>query len=146
MVNLKVILHPTDFSPLSGNALRYGVEFARRFGARLIVLHVLEYAYSAISLAEEAVTDAENALQKVLSPSQKAGLDVEMLLVRGNPCEEILRLAREREVDLIVMGTHNRGTLEHALLGSTTEKVIRKAPCPVLTIRHPEHEFIQQGT
>ena len=63
----------------------------------------------------------------------------------GGPYVEIVRYAQEREIDLIVMGTHGRGFVEHMLMGSVAEKVVRKAPCPVLTVRHPEHEFVLPG-
>ena len=64
------------------------------------------------------------------------------MLLTGSPFLEIIQYAKENNVDLIVMGTHGHSGLVHVLLGSVTERVVRKAPCPVLTIRHPEHEFI----
>lgn len=62
--------------------------------------------------------------------------------VVGRPFLEIIRYAKEQQIDLIVLGTHGRGVLSHVLIGSVTERVVRKAPCPVLTVRHPEHEFV----
>jgi len=142
MINLKVILHPTDFSPLARYALPYAIEFAQRYSARLDLLHVLELPYSAISLAEEAVSKAEAELEKLIPPEERKGLEVVPIVVRGKPFVEIVRKARERHADIIIMATHGHSGLEYALLGSTAEKVVRKAPCPVLTIRHPEHEFV----
>ena len=142
MIDLKVILHPTDFSEISRCALPYAIEFARRYSARLDLLHVLDLPYSAISMAEEAVATAQVALRELIAPEQQEGLDINTLVVRGKPFVEIIRTAREREVDLIVVATHGHSGLEYALMGSTAEKVVRKAPCPVLTIRHPEHEFV----
>ncbi|MEJ2431894.1 MAG: universal stress protein [Pseudolabrys sp.] len=66
------------------------------------------------------------------------------VVIQGKPAPEIIRFAREHEVDMIVLGTHGRGLLDHALFGSTTERVVRKAPCPVLTCRLAEHEFVDE--
>ena len=143
MIDLKVILHPTDFSEMARYALPYAIEFARRYGARLDLHHVLELSYSAIALAEESVAKAEADLRQLIPPDEREGLDVVTLVARGKPFVEIVRMARQRQADLIILSTHGHSGLEYALMGSTAEKVVRKAPCPVLTIRHPEHEFVK---
>lgn len=143
MIELKVILHPTDFSPIAACALPYAIEFARRYSARLELLHVIELPYSAISQAEEAVASAEATLRGLIPEDQREGLTVVTTVVRGKAFVEIIRHARECRADMVIMATHGHSGLEYALLGSTTEKVVRKAPCPILTIRHPEHEFVK---
>jgi nucleotide-binding universal stress UspA family protein len=72
----------------------------------------------------------------------KSGLSVVSDVALGRPFMEIIRYAKDNQMDLIVLGTHGRSGLRHVLLGSVAERVVRKAPCPVLTIRHPEHEFV----
>lgn len=151
MIRLKTVLCPTDFSNFSAHALPYGVEFARKFGATLILLHVMnlpDYVKGYyIPLDEHHVQrtmteTAENELASQKAALEKDGVKVETAVVSGSPSFEIVRFAREREVDLIVLSTHGRGHLVHMLIGSTAERVVRDAPCPVLTLRHPEHEFI----
>lgn len=153
MINLQRILVPTDFSQYSQSALRYAAAFAGKFEAALFVLHVFQdlsvFQPEAVAVSppmapplEELTQAAQLALQRVLADDLK-GLTVQPIVREGTPAEEIINLAKEKDIDLIVMGTHGRGWLAHVLLGSVTEKVVRKAPCPVLTVRHPEHEFVQ---
>jgi nucleotide-binding universal stress UspA family protein len=88
---------------------------------------------------------AHDLLARTLSAHDQQGLDVEYVLLDGGlgaPHAEILRYATEQEIDLIIMGTHGRGRVAHILMGGVAEHVVRKAPCPVLTVRHPEHEFV----
>jgi nucleotide-binding universal stress UspA family protein len=77
-----------------------------------------------------------------LAREQLPQLKVQCLVREGTPFYEIITCAKELEVDLIILGTHGRGPFAHMLMGSVAEKVVRKAPCPVLTVRHPEHEFV----
>jgi len=77
-----------------------------------------------------------------MSSETEKTIELKRFVARGIPAEEIVDFARNNEIDLIVMSTHGRTGLKHVLMGSTTEKVVRKAPCPVLSIRHPEHEFV----
>ena len=149
MIALKSILVPTDFSETSEVAVKYGVALARRFDAKLYLLHVVEK-----SLAEMAATpfplglldgmqnDVREWLGKILTEQEEKELGPEYVLRVGGPDVEIVRYANERDIDLIVMGTHGRSGVAHMLMGSVAEKVVRKAPCPVLTVRHPEHEFV----
>ncbi len=154
MINLKRILVPTDFSEHSRNALRYAAAFANRFGAEIYLLHVFQdlsiFQPDAVTAGppaaaplEEMLAAARAALERSLQESNVKGLPVHPEVCEGSPFEEIVTFAKEKDIDLIVMGTHGRGWLAHVLLGSVTEKVVRKAPCPVLTVRHPEHEFVQ---
>ena len=81
-------------------------------------------------------------MERVVREQGLGHLKVHPEVLEGAPFAEIVRYAREKDVDLIVMGTHGHTGLAHVLVGSVTEKVVRKAPCPVLTVRHPEHEFV----
>jgi nucleotide-binding universal stress UspA family protein len=149
MIALKRILVPVDFSETSEAALRYAKEFAQAFGASLHVLHVLvEWMPDGyIAFTPDMYHSIENAvtqqLQSVLTEDEKQKFNAQVRLERGtSEFVEIIRYAREHEIDLIILGTHGRGAIAHMLLGSVAEKVVRKAPCPVLTVRHPEHEFV----
>ena len=153
MINLKRILVPTDFSESARLALRYGVSFAREYQAELTLLHVVEtiavgYASDLfpVPMAEvfqEIAGYARGELGKLAQEARDRGVGVVVeKVVQGKPAAEIMRVSREDTIDLIVLGTHGKGVLDHALFGSTTEKVVRKAPCPVLTCRLSEHEFV----
>ena len=152
MINLKRILVPTDFSESARLALRYGVSFAREYQAELTLLHVVEtvavgYASDLfpVPMAEvfqEIAGYARSELDKLAREAREQGVTVVEKVVQGKPAAEIMRVAREDTIDVIVLGTHGKGVLDHALFGSTTEKVVRKAPCPVLTCRLSEHEFV----
>ncbi len=124
MAPFNKILVPVDFSKHSERATALALELARKFESSLTLLHT--------SVAIKTVR------ARVLA---QGIAKVDALLVEGNPFAEIVRTAREKHFDLIVMGTHGRTGLEHALMGSVAEKVVRKAPCPVLSVRDPEHEF-----
>lgn len=153
MIDLRRVLVPTDFSKHSENALRYAAAFAERFGAELLVLHVVQdlalFVPDAIAVAppvapavEVLVESAQQALDRLVAAPPLAGLKVRALVREGTPFWEIIQTAQEENADLIVLATHGHSGLVHVLLGSVTEKVVRKAPCPVLTVRHPEHEFV----
>ena len=153
MIKLKQILVPVDFSEVSEVALRYGCELARAFDSRIHLLHILEdpliyapgtegYIAPPVNFHEEMEQNARQHMEKLLAAEDRASLDTELVSKWGSPFVEIVRYARSNETDLIVMGTHGRGPIAHMLLGSVAEKVVRKAPCPVLTVRHPEHEFV----
>jgi len=153
MINLKRILVPTDFSKHSQNALRYAAAFARRFEAEIHLLHVFQdLAVSQpeavtvgppiVAPIEQFLASAQASLQRLIEENQLTGIPIHPIVRTGSPFDEIIQFAKEQDIDLIVMGTHGRGWLAHVLLGSVTEKVVRKSPCPVLTVRHPEHEFV----
>ncbi len=153
MIALKRILVPTDFSDCSKHAQRYACAFADQFDAELHLVHVLqeviwfapEMGSATPSLGnyqQELRDSAEQSLVKVLDPEWAAEKSVVRSIREGTPFVEIIRYAKEHDIDLIVMATHGRTGLSHILLGSVAERVVRKAPCPVLTVRHPEHEFV----
>jgi nucleotide-binding universal stress UspA family protein len=151
MIHLKTILVPSDFSECSDAALRYGLELARRFDARLHILHVVQDPLTQPWAAEgfsaplfDMVEKWQNEAKARLATAVPAA-DANRVTIAATiawPFAEILRYAEEQEVDLIVMGTHGRGGVTHMLLGSIAEKVVRRAPCPVLTVRHPQREFV----
>jgi nucleotide-binding universal stress UspA family protein len=154
MIALKHVLVPTDFSETSDSALRYGKALADAFGATLHVVHIIEepygqpwaveaYGFSLAALQEEWIKDAQTRLASCLSNDEREKLHAVTTTVLGHPVMEILRYASENAIDLIVLGTHGRGPLGHVVLGSVAERVVRKAPCPVLTVRTPEREFVQ---
>jgi nucleotide-binding universal stress UspA family protein len=154
MITLKNILVATDFSEPSATALDYGRALARTFGASLHVLHVTDNALSQAMLPDAAPTNYPGLLE-ALEESARKHLDAAVgeddrreirarpvLLTFTAPAVGIVSYAKKAEIDLIVMGTHGRGGWSHLMMGSVAEKVVRTAPCPVLTVRHPEHEFI----
>ena len=153
MIALKKVLVATDFSEPSGAALAYGRELAHNFGAQLVVLHVTESMITA-GMAPEAYigfdVDAQRQLESwnlaqlegLLDDTARRELRAKTVLLKGTPAVAIVDYAREHAVDLIVLGTHGRGAVAHLLMGSVAERVVRTAPCPVLTVRHPEREFV----
>ena len=154
MINLKRILVPSDFSECSDAAVRYGLELARKFGARLHLLHVIQdpatqpwaadgFAVPLLEAVDQWQKDAKVRLEHAIPPEDLVNAVVTCTI--ASPCAEILRYAAANGIDLIVMGTHGRGGVSHMLLGSIAEKVVRRAPCPVLTVRQPEHEFVDLG-
>jgi nucleotide-binding universal stress UspA family protein len=138
------ILVPTDFSEYADYALDYAVELAKSFQARVTVLYV--YYLPSIALGEvspavidetlEALeTNAQQHAHKALARVLNAGLQGDSVIVEGAPFQMIIDTAKEKAVDLIVMGTHGRTGLTHVLMGSVAERVVRMAPCPVLVTR-----------
>src|SRR6516162_5515666 len=142
MLAIQTILHPTDFSERSDFAFRLACALARDYGARLMILHVAE---PPTAVAAEGVLmlpptiDLEPLRERLqqLRPEDPKIL-VEHCLVHGGAAEEILQVAQERKCDLIVMGTHGRTGLGRLLMGSVAEQVVRKASCPVLTVKTPQ--------
>lgn len=154
MIQLNRILVPVDFSDFGKHALRYGCEFARRFGSDLHLLHVVEDIYPMVPEAgmmlpvqgdylAELQTSARKALEKIPEADWSHGLaDIIRHVSTGPPFLEIIRYAKEHDIDLIVVGTHGRSGLVHMLMGSVAEKIVRKSPCPVLTVRPEGHDFV----
>ena len=153
MIKMKKVLVPTDFSESARHALVYGLSFAKEYGAELVLLHVVEnitvgYASDLfpVPMAEvfqEISGYAKTELAKLAAEAREKGVAVTELVVQGKPSAEIIRHAAENGVDMIVLGTHGKGMLDQALFGSTTERVVRRSPCPVLTVRMAEHEFVE---
>jgi len=145
MIRLKHVLVATDFGEASEAALTYGRELARTFGADLHLLHVMENTFlrpvAADPLALKAAT--YNRLNSRLTAADRADLHARAVVeVSDEPADVIVEYARGFGIDLIVTGTHGRRGAAHVLMGSVAEHVVRKAPCPVLTVRQPEREFV----
>ena len=146
----KRILVPIDFSEASHKALFYATAFAEGCGAEITLLHVVELpAYPELGYAHVPMKEAEQkkaALETLELADLELGKSARLIksrLVRvGNPSQEIIEEARTQNSDLIVISTHGHGGLRHLLLGSTTEKVMRHASCPVLVVREHEHDFL----
>lgn len=149
---LRTILVPTDFSQHAEGALDFALDLARRFGAELQLLHV--YDYPTYLLPEGGLMPGADLLGDIQGETERRFKQLEIRLAgslvpmrtvsrQGVPLVEILRYAREIQADLIVMGTHGRTGIKHFLIGSVAEKVVRKAPCPVLTVRPPGFQFEQ---
>jgi nucleotide-binding universal stress UspA family protein len=154
MIAISNILVATDFGEAADSALRYGRELAGRLGATLHVLNVVEdvfasgfalEAYSAIvpEMQQDIERAARGRLDELVVGSDRSGPRTTTAIRTGSPIYVIIEYAREHGIDLIVMGTHGRGALAHAVMGSVAERVVRLAPCPVLTVRSPQHEFVR---
>jgi nucleotide-binding universal stress UspA family protein len=149
---LKRILVPVDFSRTSEAALLYGAAMTKVFEASIHLLHVVETIAGAEPLelqidARKPIEDAIQAkaledLQRLLSAEDQTQLRAEFAVEWGSPLVEIVRYAKAQSIDLVVMGTHGRSGIKHVIIGSVAENVVRSAPCPVMTVRHPEHEFV----
>lgn len=150
MKPIRRVLFPTDFSDNAQEAIPHVLEMSRRFEAQVDVLHVLEsavhptdFAWSATTiedLAEKRKDAAEERLKSLVEEMGLAPDRATAVVEFGNPFEQIVRYAKEKNVDLIVMATHGRTGLSHLLLGSTAERVVRLAHCPVMTIKGHKHQ------
>lgn len=151
MEQIKKILVPIDFSDYSKNAFKYATQFAKQFNAKIYLIYVVEpMIYPAdFSMGQVAIpsTDidlhsrAEEELKKLSKDIVNGNSRVEILIKTGKPFIEIIEAASANDIDLIIIATHGHTGVEHLLFGSTAEKVVRKAPCPVLTLREPVKGF-----
>ena len=139
-------LVPIDFSEYANQALEYAISLAGKLEARLTLLHVIQSVPlggvdMSVTLPYTYLQDLEaeimQSMESYLTRVTAAGLEGEIVVVHGVPFHEILETAKIQQADLIVMGTHGRTGLQHMLLGSVAEKVVRLAPCPVLVARQP---------
>jgi universal stress protein A len=143
-MQIKTILCPIDFSEISANALEYAVFLASHHHAELLILHVVEqlhefehYQVLVLTPQELAEKMEEQAYEELnrLTEQIKKTIKVETVVRQGKPFVEIIKEAREKDMDLIVMASHGRTGVSHMLMGSVAEKVVRKAHCPVLIVR-----------
>ena len=143
-MNIKTILFPTDFSNGARAAMDHAISLAMDYQAKLILLYVIQdisvaewYVPSTLAVTnmmEDMQKSAEREMDKWIAEVSAKVKDTETIVMRGVPFVEIVQAAKDRKADLIVIGTHGRTGIDHILFGSTAEKVVRKAPCPVLTV------------
>ncbi|MFH0735065.1 MAG: universal stress protein [bacterium] len=155
MEMIKKILVPIDFSDYSKNALKYAVQFAKFFEAKIYLIYVIEpMVYpSDFSLGQVSIPSTEYDMQdrakaeleSLILTDIPASLKPEAIIKAGKPFVEIIDTASDLDIDLIIIATHGHTGMEHLLFGSTAEKVVRKAPCPVLTLREPIKGFKFKG-
>lgn len=148
-MNIEKILFPTDFSEGASHALPYAVDLARHYNANLYILHVIyDIAratdshiphISADELYKGIAEWAQEQIGKCCTEDVRGLKDVKRIILKGIPYEEIIRFAETEKIDIIVIGTYGRVGLERFLFGSTAERVVRRGPCPVLTVRVPKH-------
>jgi universal stress protein A len=147
---LQKILVPIDFSDCSKKALQYAIAFAEFFDASITLLHVVQVSlpgteFAAIdfhTLESQLVENSDAALEKLVREEIRDRVPTQAITRVGQPVREAVRAAQELGVDLIIISTHGHTGLKHVFLGSTTEHLVRYAPCPILTVREHEHEFI----
>jgi universal stress protein A len=140
---VRTILVPVDFSKPAVHAMDYAVRFAQVFGSRLFLLHVVEQSAIAVDSTQwvdiysQAKLVAKSRLERFARRIKKMDIPVTAEIIRGAAYAEIIRFARRHRADLIVIGTHGRTGLQRWIMGSVAERVIRLAPCPVLSIQPP---------
>lgn len=152
MVALKNILVATDFSEPSGVAMAYGRDLARSYNAQLHLVHIVEdvmmrYSSEVGFAVPQLQADIEEAARRdlaaMITDDDRRSLRVVPVVETGvNIAEAVVKYAKDNAIDLIVTGTHGRGAVKHFLMGSVAERVVRSAPCPVLTVREHERDFI----
>lgn len=147
MLPIRTILYPTDFSERSKCAFPLACALARDYGAKLVVLHVVTppvIVYGEGILPDDTLCykkEAQGLLERLEVPGGK--VNVERLMVEGDPVTEVLRAAKETKCDVVVMGTHGWTGVARFLMGSVAEQLVRKAPCPVLTVKAPFPEAVE---
>lgn len=148
---IKKVLVPIDFSDYSKSSMKYAADFAKHFNASLILIYVIEpivyppdFSMGQIAIPSpglEMDKRANEELDKLAEKEIPSDVTVKKIIKTGKPFVEIIETAAEEDVDLIIIATHGHSGVEHILFGSTAEKVVRKAPCPVLTLREPAKGF-----
>jgi nucleotide-binding universal stress UspA family protein len=152
-INIRRILVPIDFSEHSKNALKYAIPFAEKFKASIDLIYVVEptiypadFSFGQIgfpNIEEELRTRGSEELENLITKEIAGKVPSRKIVRTGKPFYEINQYALEENMSLIIIATHGHTGMEHILFGSTAEKVVRKAPCPVLVVRSGEHEFVK---
>ena len=150
--DIKKVLVPIDFSDYSKSALNYAADFALKFNAEMILIYVVEpviyppdFSMGQIaipSINTEWDMKAKEELDKLADTEISNSITVKTIIKTGKPFIEVIETASEEDVDIIIIASHGHSGMEHILFGSTAEKVVRKAPCPVLTLREPRKGFV----
>ena len=148
-IHLKSILVPVDYSGPAQQALRYARCLAQTFGAELTVLNVVQTAVAPypeatpyMDFTDAELEAAEKNIQALAEAEATGSLKIQTAIRTGLPAHEIVETAKERDCDLIVIATHGYTGWKHFCIGSTAERVVRTAPCPVFVVREKQHEFI----
>jgi nucleotide-binding universal stress UspA family protein len=151
-MSFRNILFPTDFTAHARSALKYAAAFARDGRGRVVLFSVQDAKVPAnlFTLPERVLEDQDtrwllqlrNEVKQLLADPLFEGLEVEPVIVEGEPAHEIAKAVRDYDIDLVTVVTHGRRGLARAVFGSTAEEIIAEAPCPVLTIRPPQHDFV----
>ncbi len=153
-INITNILCPIDFSEYSFHALNYAKTLSQQFKSTLHLLHILptlpfsqvpyHYHDDILDLEEKALLTAKEELLKVLKEKVPSELNSKWDVIKDDaPFSGIIEYSKNNNIDLIVMATHGYSGFKHAIFGSTTERVIRQSPCPILTVKHNEHDFVK---
>jgi nucleotide-binding universal stress UspA family protein len=153
MIALESILVATDFGNAADAALLYGRELARAFDATLHVLHVADDVYARLGgdayvgvlpdLQRDVESAAQQQLDALLIDNDQKPIEVKKAVITSTAtAAAVVQYARDMNVGLIIVGTHGRGVVAHMLMGSVAERIVRTAPCPVLTVRQHEHDFV----
>ena len=146
---IRRILVPVDFSEHSQKALRYALAFAAQFGAEVALVHIVEqmvypgdWMYPPLAVTDFASEKREQVLAKLRALDEGSGVKTQHIVRLGRAWQEVVEIAREMKSDMIILATHGYTGLKHALLGSVAEKIVRHAPCPVLSVRPDERDFL----
>ena len=153
MSSFRNILFPTDFTPHARSALKYAAAFARHGSGRVVLLSVQTAKVPAnlMTMPERLLEEEDthwlrqlrSQVEDLITDPLFDGLEVEPVIVEGEPAHEIAKAVRDYDIDLVTVVTHGRRGLARALWGSTAEEIIAEAPCPVLTLRPPQHDFVE---
>src|SRR5712671_4252781 len=152
-MSFRNILFPTDFTPHARSALKYAAAFAREARGRIVLFSVQTGSVppNLMTLPEHVLEEQDTKwlpqlrgqVKDLLTDPLFHGVEVEPVIVEGDPAREIANAVRDYDIDLVTVVTHGRRGLARALWGSTAEEIIAEAPCPVLTIRPPQHDFVE---
>jgi universal stress protein A len=143
------ILVPVDFSEHSQKALRYALAFATQFDAEVTLVHIVEqmvypgdWMYPPLAVTDFATEKREQMIERLSALDAGSGVKTQHIVRLGRAWQEVVEIAREQKIDMIILATHGYTGLKHVLLGSVAEKIVRHAPCPVLSVRPEERDFL----
>ena len=143
------ILVPVDFSEHSQKALRYALAFALQFGAEVTLVHIVEqmvypgdWMYPPLAVTDFATEKREQVLERLRALDAGSEVKTKHVVRLGRAWQEVIEIAQEQKADMIILATHGYTGLKHVLLGSVAEKIVRHAPCPVLSVRPEERDFL----
>lgn len=147
--HIRKILVPIDFSEHAQKALRYALAFATQFDAEVTLVHIVEqmvypgdWMYPPLAVTDFAAEKREQMLERLRSLDAGSGVKTHHVVRLGRAWQEVTEIAREQQTDMIILATHGYTGLKHVLLGSVAEKIVRHAPCPVLSVRPADRDFL----